>query len=430
MEKGELMKQENLDNRWLEEIHDKMKDFQADAPADGWEKLESALFPKINFWHKNKWKAIAAMAVIFVGLGISLPKFVSTPQYTPKTITASQERQHIDGKNTIQQPQQRNTQNEIEEITEALKKRNNNFFVSKKENTTERDSTLNEDFIPSNEIEITELTFTEASEPNDSLYDRIKDLGDIEEKQLLAFLDNALLDNDDITPSDKNKHRAWSLGAIFGGKGILDFNNRDESNYSSPQDAPQPIDSTQTNTTTKAMTRAALDMPQDEDTTILDSKNHRSWSFGISAQKQISRNLAIESGLTYTLLTSDITIQKNRITKNESQSLHCIGIPLKVNYYFTTTQNWNFYAGAGAMLEYCIGGTRNGVSLTMSNRWQWSAKANLGVQYNFSKFVGIYLEPGVNYFISPNKTIPTLRTQQPFSFNLNAGLRFNIRTKK
>ena len=69
MEKREFMKQENND-RWLEEIHDKMMDFEADVSADGWMKLESALSPKINYW-KYIRRAVAAIVILLCGIGIA-----------------------------------------------------------------------------------------------------------------------------------------------------------------------------------------------------------------------------------------------------------------------------------------------------------------------------------------------------------------------
>ena len=282
------------------------------------------------------------------------------------------------------------------------------------------------DIVPNRQVnEMTDSSLADISEMTDSLYKNEEKRGNIEEKQLLALLDYAEKKSD----KKANKKRSWSFGALFGSNGISGLSSINESNNgdASSSATVQPVDSVHNNDT-KEMTRAGeFYLPQNSQSPILDAKNHRSWSFGVSVQKQLSTHLAIESGLVYTLLTSDIVIQANNNAKEVSQSLHYLGIPLKLNCLLANPRNWNFYVGVGAMLEYCVNGSRDGISLSMSDRWQWSAKANLGVQYNFSKLVGIYIEPGVNYFISTNKTIPTLRTQQPFSFNLNAGVRFNLK---
>ena len=54
-------------------------------------------------------------------------------------------------------------------------------------------------------------------------------------------------------------------------------------------------------------------------------------------------------------------------------------------------------------------------------RLQWSVHATAGMQYNFTKHVGIYIEPKLSHYIT---TMPlnTLRNEHPFNFNLQMGL--------
>ena len=57
---------------------------------------------------------------------------------------------------------------------------------------------------------------------------------------------------------------------------------------------------------------------------------------------------------------------------------------------------------------------------------QFSVLASLGVQANFNKYFSLYIEPGMIYYFDDNTDILTIRKDQPFNFNLQLGLRFNI----
>ena len=48
-------------------------------------------------------------------------------------------------------------------------------------------------------------------------------------------------------------------------------------------------------------------------------------------------------------------------------------------------------------------------------------------QYDFSKLVGVYLEPGVSYYFDNGSDVRTIYKDKPFNFNLNLGVRFTIR---
>lgn len=195
---------------------------------------------------------------------------------------------------------------------------------------------------------------------------------------------------------------------------------------------PQPQDSTQINNGEETRATRALSGEEIVEE-VVDSKNHQAWSFGLSVQKQLSKHLAIETGLVYTLLTSDVTIEKRLVSdyiykgrKNVSQNLQYIGIPLKLNDVFYRSRHWNIYFGGGVLLDYCVSASRGSESLSVPNKWQFSTRADIGAQYNFTKGFGIYIEPGVTYYVTTNKSIPTLHTKQPVTFNLNAGFRFEL----
>ena len=55
--------------------------------------------------------------------------------------------------------------------------------------------------------------------------------------------------------------------------------------------------------------------------------------------------------------------------------------------------------------------------------WQFSVLGAVGAQYNLSRRVGVYVEPGVSYYFDDGSSLATLRKEHPCGFTLQAGLR-------
>ena len=60
------------------------------------------------------------------------------------------------------------------------------------------------------------------------------------------------------------------------------------------------------------------------------------------------------------------------------------------------------------------------------DKLQWSINANLGVQYNISNLLGIYLEPGVGYYFDDGSDVLTIYKEKKCNFDFQLGVRFNL----
>ena len=56
---------------------------------------------------------------------------------------------------------------------------------------------------------------------------------------------------------------------------------------------------------------------------------------------------------------------------------------------------------------------------------QFSAALGIGVEIPLSGKLSLYLDPAVRYYFHGNQP-KSLRTDKPFMFNFDAGLRFNL----
>lgn len=134
-------------------------------------------------------------------------------------------------------------------------------------------------------------------------------------------------------------------------------------------------------------------------------------SLGLTVQRDLSKKVALESGIVYTQLNSDFEI--NNITSH--QKLHYIGIPIKANISLYETNRLNLYASGGGMIEKCISGG--------SDAFQSSLSAGIGLQYKLNNRLSLYTEPGLTYHFDDGSSMNTLRSEKPLNMNLLCGIR-------
>ena len=61
------------------------------------------------------------------------------------------------------------------------------------------------------------------------------------------------------------------------------------------------------------------------------------------------------------------------------------------------------------------------------DRWQFSVHGAAGVEYDVIPQLGIYAEPGVKYYFNNGSNVSTFFKDKPTSFNLQLGLRLNLK---
>ena len=159
---------------------------------------------------------------------------------------------------------------------------------------------------------------------------------------------------------------------------------------------------------------------------------------GLTAAYRFTDRFSIETGLLYTNLTSDLRQGSEDPYTAGTQTLHYLGIPVNLKFRIASWERLDLYASAGVLAEKCIDGTlKNEVildgELQKTERehlsvkpLQWSVNLAAGLQYNFISTVGIYFEPGFNYYFDNSTPIKTIYYDGPFNFNLNVGLRFTF----
>jgi hypothetical protein len=161
-------------------------------------------------------------------------------------------------------------------------------------------------------------------------------------------------------------------------------------------------------------------------------------SFGFSVSRQLNNRFSLQTGLTYSFLTSDWETQASTYNKEIRQRLHFIGIPLSLSYKIADWNRFRFYASAGAQAEMNVAGSERTKSFFVDQQtsvntlhvrmkeWQWSVNARAGVSYPLLRFVSAYAEFGAAYYFDNKSEIETIYSDKAFNISPQIGLRLNF----
>ena len=155
----------------------------------------------------------------------------------------------------------------------------------------------------------------------------------------------------------------------------------------------------------------------------------------LTLSRQLTSRLSIETGLSYTQMKSVTMTGSSTAHIKEQQRLHYIGIPLRFGWKWYNKSHFSLYTSAGAMLEFPIRSTLNVKHITndittfskestLDVPKQWSMSLGLGIQYDLTPHLGIYMEPSLQYFLNDGSNLKSYRTEHPLSITLPIGLRF------
>ena len=159
---------------------------------------------------------------------------------------------------------------------------------------------------------------------------------------------------------------------------------------------------------------------------------------GINVAYRLTDRLSVESGVSYTRLSSDKKDGTKDNYSSGSQKLDYIGVPLNVKYRAFGYRRLSVYASAGLLTEKCVSGKttheyvisgekkKHEAEDVAAKPWQLSVNAALGAQFDVLRNVGVYVEPGVSYYFDDRSPLSTIYKEKPLNFNLNLGVRYTI----
>lgn len=159
---------------------------------------------------------------------------------------------------------------------------------------------------------------------------------------------------------------------------------------------------------------------QERDYAKSSFRHHLPLSFGLSFRKEFAYGLSLDCGLNYTLLRSEVRLPYS--SEEVSQTLHFVGVPLRLNWRFVERGAFSAYLGAGGMVEKCVA-ARLGSESVGEKALQWSLAAALGAQYRLGNHVALYFEPELSCYLTDTE-LRTSRTDTSPTLTLRLGMRF------
>jgi hypothetical protein len=391
-------------------IRDKLENYTFPVDEDSWDKIAERLNPPPRKTVQLRWIATIAVAA-------SIALFLILFPVHKKTYYHESADQLSDNEKTIIQdvPEKEIVQPVIQQVVE-------HSTVSKKLQSNERfaENNLTTEVISVEKTVGENPTIQTTEEPRTP------------EKQQVSPFNNFDFDEEEQIPVIKYKKRQSLRFSIGSGGNLLAQNSTDmfkKSNSgseiayfrSSIQEATKP---------------KIKDILSAEE--YPEVVHNLPLSFGVTVKKELSRSVAIESGIVYTFISTKFNRDDYPRSKADL-NLHYIGIPLNIHtsLYKARLSQWEVYLSTGGMVEKGIlaqlkqktyyDDIANEMKTVASNEkingLQWSVGISPGIDYKIHKNYSVYFEPKLSYYFDNDQPV-SARTEHPVVVSINAGVRY------
>lgn len=168
------------------------------------------------------------------------------------------------------------------------------------------------------------------------------------------------------------------------------------------------------------------------------SRHYLPVNVGFSLGWEFAPGFSLSAGVDYTCLVSDLSSGTDATRYETRQTLHYLGIPVTLEWSFVQRPRLRAYLYAGGQARKAVYGTSSTRYVIDSAPWepviekigeaplQWSAGAGAGVEYMLGDKVGLYAEPGLNYYFDNGSPVENVFKSRPLNFNLTIGLRLKL----
>ena len=403
-------------DKWTQQLHDKLAEREVAPPDDLWADIEAALpkdlagskKPRARFVPLRRWAVAATLALLVAGGGYRLWHSSNPEAPTPQTPQTPQpelsQENHGDWLNDSSAAEIRVPVPVIQPSTNLMAQ------ASVEESIIETHETTENSYIPQAE--------NAPQQSNDN-------------SQFSTL--NSPLSNDDplrqideaIAQLSSKADKAMTLG-LYASNGFTHLQRSNGVRMDDALAARYEID--QYLPHNRALTRS------DEPIYLVGyeerQKHYLPIAIGLSVSYPLSTKWSLSSGIIYTRLHSDFASIINGSAISQEQILHYLGIPLNAQYQLFHRGGLNIYLSAGAEADYNIKTylASEGVTQHLNrDRLQFSVQGGVGLQYNILPQFGLYAEPGVKHYFDNGSRLRNYFKDQPTSFNLQLGLRLNLK---
>lgn len=427
-----------MEEQWIEELRQKLADFEQPAPEVSWEEIEKAVAAhnrqakKVAMWPRRI--AAAILIVVTGGVGYYLlnrqePDVVQQMESVVSEQSGEGIRQ--ESVNPQQQTDNQTFASVRHQMRQAIRDLSENDTIAVVAIADEDQIALQKPEqkvfeiqepnpeVQSSDSQISEIQASESQEPKSEV-----------QPQKKSFPEVQTIYPSDIKRSASSSKRlmakVYLSNAMLGNSGNS-FNER------------VPVYSSFVENSTQLSEVDGIDMNNVETAEPVEENVHHRQPirFGLSFRYALNDKWSIDAGLSYTMLTSDLSFSATHYYAEVEQRLNYVGIPINVNYKLWSNRHFNVYASAGGIVEKMVKGKQHIVVTNPSKSerdesvsigpLQLSINGAIGAEYQFVDWLSIYAEPGLGYYFDNGSSVPTIYQDKPLNFNLNVGLRLNIK---
>lgn len=432
-----------MNEKWIKDIRSRMENYSEPLPADLWEKIDADISrPKvIPMW--RKWTSVAAAAAVVLAVStLSLFYWTSEPSLKESNLSIAETP-------AIDYTELKDTPKDVipEDVKPAVQEPKNDKLLSAVSAKVYDEDKPNVNTIEENKpvaIADNNPVVVTNDEKQETSASEIKEEDSYSAKEkrinmMKADRETVRRNASYLAMADDGKKRSkMQIGVTTGNipySSSSSFSGMSRLGMSTKTLSSANVVVGEISDATASYTQMLSNNINKE--TYTDIKHHVPVTVGASVKWGLSENWALETGLNYTYLYSELRSGAKSYIEDE-QKLHYVGIPLKVQRSVWSNSIFSFYASAGGMMEKCVSGSLDRVTVDENNRksyfsedlnvkpLQFSVLASVGLQANFNKLLSLYLEPGMIYYFDDNTDVLTIRKDKPFNFNLQLGLRFNL----
>ena len=229
------------------------------------------------------------------------------------------------------------------------------------------------------------------------------------------------------------KKSSWAVGVYYSGM-VAQFNPEGNGDFMSASPPPLPYEDLSSVGQNVAVASRRADVPFK----LVSQTTHRlPVKLGFSVRYQLDERWNLQSGLTYSYLSSELYDTQQDKTYNTEQKLHYLGIPLQLGYQVWAGKRFRGYMVAGGQVEKLVSGkasiiySRNNMVMSTpeqdvsDHRLLFSATASVGIEYALGKDLSLYAEPGVQYYFKNGNGLRTYYNEQPLNLSMTVGFRFH-----
>ena len=419
------------EKEWTSELRKRMADYQEPVNDELWERIESTLSEKSGSQEKarivplRRWAAAAAALLLVVGGGYYIHKKVNTGAPVVETAVITEKAGPMENPRALDKPENLDKLAHLAHHIESPSSPSSplspshptlNIEEDKQEPINHEERKQDEDLRASQSTETSTMARNDGNE-------RMRKLE--ASSQSVSSASHRSLGYERSQTTRLMKQEQPKLSAMLYAQNAMGGNDLHRDPVLMSMDKAAMYSEVEKISYAVNTRHAPIYLYNYEEIT----KHHQPVTFGLSLSYPLTSRLSVLSGVTYTKLSSDF-IQKMNDTKvvNE-QELHYVGVPVRFSYQLLSWKGFSLYgiAGGAADMNVKSSYTTEGMKgKARKDRVQFSADAAAGVQYQVLPQMGLYVEPGVKYYLDNKSRVDNYFKDHPFNFNLQVGVRYEL----